>query len=115
MMSSAMTAISFGCQPLSGQLELLKLSFFPAVFAAAPGLGALESALEGREEQTSAVTCGEDWAVEYAGVVRNMLCAPHMPKPFLYSTLNFAADITASVRQRPCWPVLGSLTTWSAW
>ena len=51
----------------AGQIELLKLSFFPAVFAAAPGMGG-----EGGEGQGEGEG-GGDWALEYAGAVRNML------------------------------------------
>jgi hypothetical protein len=57
--------------PASGQLELLKLSFFPAVFAAAPNVGVLDSVLDGNQPE-----CGNEggWALEYAGAVRNILC-----------------------------------------
>jgi hypothetical protein len=58
---------------LPGQLELLKLSFFPAVFVAAPGLGIIDSMLDGTGDPAVAAPRGDDWAVEYAGMVRNML------------------------------------------
>jgi hypothetical protein len=59
--------------PLSspGQLELLKLSFFPAIFASAPSVGVLANA----ESDSLAGSCGSGWALEYAGAVRNMLYA----------------------------------------
>jgi hypothetical protein len=52
-----------------GQLELLKLSFFPAIFTAAPVVAEYHS------EEAEAFTRKENgkWALEYAGCVRNML------------------------------------------
>ena len=63
---------------LAGQLELLKLSFFPAIFAAAPSTGVLDSALE--EKSFESANEG-GWALEYAGCVRNMLCGALQLKP----------------------------------
>jgi hypothetical protein len=107
----------FGClmnvaADVGGQLELLNLSFFPAVFAAAPGLGVLESVLEGREEQRPAGWCEEDYSVEFAGMVRNMLCATN----FQNSTgcvlnAHCFAGTTASAPIKPFWLAQDSLIT----
>jgi hypothetical protein len=68
------SATAFYAQPppsSPGQLELLKLSFFPAIFASAPSVGVLANA----ESDYLAGSCGSGWALEYAGAVRNMLYA----------------------------------------
>jgi hypothetical protein len=86
------------------------------VFVAAPGLGIIDSVLDGAGEEAAAAHRGDDWAVEYAGMVRNMLCVslpsstPALPSPTV--TLAWAcAGITASVQLKPCWLALGSLIT----
>ena len=96
------SATAFYAQPppsSPGQLELLKLSFFPAIFASAPSVGVLANA----DSDSLSGSCGSGWALEYAGAVRNMLYAPEIvPLPYECSTVYSPIGFTATARPKPC-------------